>query len=44
MAKMTTRGWYWFADGVQGWFNGMSASQKRNLIREHGPIVRFIPE
>ncbi len=37
-----TRGWYWFADGSQAWFNGLSAREKANEIRKHGAIIRFM--
>ncbi len=37
-----TRGWYYFADGTEVWFNGLSAREKTNEIRRHGEIVRFI--
>ena len=37
-----TRGWYYFADGTEVWFNGLSAREKANEIRRHGAIVRFI--
>lgn len=43
MARTKTRGWYWFADGTQAWYNGLSGVEKKNLIRQHGPIVRFDP-
>ena len=41
--KSKTRGWYWFADGTQAWFNGLSAAEKRNEVRLHGAILRFVP-
>ena len=37
-----TRGWYTFADGYEMWVFGLSATEKRNEIRKHGKIVRFI--
>ena len=43
MAKNKTRGWYTFADGYEVWVNGYSAAEKRNEIRKHGAIIRFIP-
>lgn len=43
MAKNTTRGWYTFEDGYYCWRNGMSGVEKRNEIRKHGKIVRFVP-
>lgn len=43
MAKSKTRGWYVFEDGYVCWFHGLSASEKRVLIREHGQIIRFTP-
>lgn len=44
MAKNKTRGWYTYEDGFEHWVNGLSAVEKRNLIRIHGKIVRFIPD
>ena len=44
MTKNKTRGWYYFADGYSCWVNGMSGAEKRNNIRKHGAIVRFIPD
>jgi len=38
-----TRGWYWFEDGTQVWFNGLSAREKAVEIRKHGKIVKFLP-
>ena len=38
-----TRGWYWFEDGTQAWFHGLSAREKANEIRQHGKIVKFLP-
>ena len=43
MAKSKTRGWYVFADGYTCWYYGLSASEKKMLIREHGQIIRFTP-
>lgn len=44
MAKTNkTRGWYTFADGYEVWVNGYSATEKRNEVRKHGVIVKFIP-
>ena len=43
MAKKT-RGWYLFADGTESWFNGLSARERAAAIRQHGAIVRFIPD
>ena len=40
---MTTRGIYTFVDGYEIYVNGLSTSEKRALIREHGRIVNFIP-
>jgi len=37
-----TRGWYTYEDGFEHWVFGMSAAEKRNEIRKHGKIVRFI--
>ena len=42
MAK-NTRGLYWFADGTQAWFNGLSAQEKAREIRKHGKIIKFVP-
>lgn len=44
MAKKNTRGMYYFADGFCCWVNGMSGTEKRNLERQHGKIVRYIPD
>ena len=41
--KCKTRGWYLFTDGYEVWVNGYSAVEKKNEIRLHGPIVRFVP-
>ena len=41
--KNSTCGIYYFADGTTAWYYGLSASEKRALIRAHGAIVRFIP-
>ena len=38
-----TRGWYFFEDGTEVWFNGFSAREKANEVRKHGRVVRFIP-
>ena len=38
-----TRGFYEFADGYSCWVNGMSGTEKKNLVRQHGRVVRFIP-
>jgi hypothetical protein len=43
MKTPKTQGWYYFADGYWCWYYGLSATEKRNLVREHGPIVRFAP-
>jgi hypothetical protein len=44
MARTNTRGFYEFADGTTAWYNGLSATEKRNLVRQHGVIIRFIPD
>jgi hypothetical protein len=44
MAKNKTAGYYFFEDGCQMWVGGMSATEKRNNIRIHGRIIRFIPD
>jgi len=44
MARTNTRGFYEFADGMTAWYNGLSATEKRNLVRQHGAIIRFIPD
>ena len=41
--KNKTRGYYTFEDGYFVWVNGYSAAEKKNMIREHGPIVKFEP-
>ena len=38
-----TQGWYFFADGATIWFHGLSAREKKNEIRKHGAILKFIP-
>ena len=43
MKTPKTQGTYYFADGYWCWYYGLSAAEKRNLVREHGPIVRFVP-
>ena len=43
MAKKNTQGIYLFADGFNCWFNGLSATERKALIREHGTIVKFTP-
>ena len=43
MAKNSTRGWYFFEDGTQAWYNGLSAKERANAIRKYGRIVRFVP-
>ena len=43
MAKYTA-GWYRFADGYEVWRNGMSGTEKRLLVREHGALVCFIAD
>lgn len=40
---MKTCGWYIYEDGFEHWVCGYSATEKKNMIREHGKIVRFIP-
>ena len=42
MAKKT-QGWYFFADGAQIWFYGLSAQERKREEHEHGKVVRFIP-
>lgn len=37
-----SQGWYRFEDGYQAWYYGLSADEKKNLIREHGPIIKFV--
>jgi len=39
---MKTRGWYWFEDGTQAWFNGLNARERAAQEREHGKIIRFV--
>lgn len=43
MAKTNTQGIYIFADGYQAWFAGLSGSEKKMQIIQHGKIVKFIP-
>ena len=43
MKTPKTQGTYYFADGYWCWYYGLSAAEKRNLAREHGPIVSFTP-
>ena len=43
MKTPKSQGTYTFADGYVAWYYGLSASEKRNLIREHGAIVSFVP-
>lgn len=37
-----SRGFYLFEDGVEIWFAGLSGTEKRIRVRQHGKIVRFI--
>lgn len=39
---MKTRGWYFFEDGTQAWFSGLSAREKAIEVRQHGKVVKFI--
>ena len=41
--KISTRGWYIFADGTEIWFSGLSAQEKKREIYKHGKIIRFEP-
>ena len=41
--KNSSRGIYYFADGTNAWYYGLSASEKRQLIKLHGAIIKFIP-
>lgn len=43
MAKVKSRGWYVFEDGSRIWFAGLSASEKKIQIMQHGKIVKFEP-
>lgn len=43
MAKNRTQGWYTFEDGHYGWYNGLSANEKKWEIFKHGKIVKFEP-
>lgn len=43
MAKIKSQGWYYFADGTQAWFHGLSAQEKTIEIRQHGAIIKFVP-
>lgn len=35
--------WFEFADGYNGWVLGFSAQERRNEIRKHGKLVKWIP-
>lgn len=37
------QGWYTYKDGYCHWVNGMSSTEKKKLIREHGEIVKYVP-
>ena len=37
------RGWYYFADGSEIWFNGLSRRERATAVRQHGAILRFVP-
>lgn len=41
MAKNSTRGWYLFENGMEIWYNGLSARERAAAIRENGRILRF---
>ena len=43
MAKNTTRGYYTFKDGYTGWYNALSAAERKREIRLHGAVVKFVP-
>lgn len=43
MAKVTTRGWYTFADGYFAWFAGLSKTERKIEIIKHGKIISFRP-
>lgn len=43
MSKISTRGWYTFADGYSCWYCGLSAQDKKREILKHGKIVKFEP-
>lgn len=43
MAK-STRGTYIFEDGARIWFHGLSGLERKVAIRDHGKIIRFIPD
>ena len=37
------KGFYFeYADGCHGWVLGLSSSEKRNEIRKHGNLVKWI--
>lgn len=36
-----TRGWYTFEDGTTGWYNGLSAQEKKVEESKHGKVVKF---
>ena len=43
MTKKTTRGTYFFSDGFNACYYGITKSELRKLIRQHGAIVSFFP-
>ena len=43
MKTPKTQGWYYFADGYQCWYHGLSAAEKRNEERKHGKVISFKP-
>ena len=42
MKTPASRGWYIFEDGYQCWFSGLNGTEKKEEIRRHGKIMRFI--
>lgn len=43
MTRTKIRGWYYFEDGTQAWFHGLSKREKDIEVLRHGRIIRFIP-
>ena len=41
MAKVKSRGFYLFADGIYCWYVGFSVVEKKREIAKHGAIIRF---
>ena len=43
MAKKNTCGIYTFTDGFEIYLNGVSGYELRNLEREHGKLIGWLP-